>query len=404
MKIELLAPAGDSQKLQTAFNYGADAVYLAGKRFGLRAYAGNFEKDELKDKIKYAHNLGKKVYVTLNILAHNTDFVGLREYVEYLKEVKADAVIVADLGIAGFVKEYAPGLDIHISTQANITNKYSAKAFVDMGASRLILARELGLKEIKSIREFLPKSVELETFVHGAMCMAYSGRCLLSNYLTGRDANRGACAQPCRWEYSITEKKRKGEQFEIQEDERGTYILNSKDLNVIEHLNKLAEAGVTSFKIEGRMKSEYYVATVVNAYRRAIDLLESGEEYKLPKDIVDELKKASHRRYTTGFYFGNEDRNYIEDSAPIATHKFMCYVLEDSKDGYTKVQQRNKFELGETLEILSPTDNFNKTFKVENMLSEEKNEVEVANIVQQKLFIKTGDIKLIAGDILRKLK
>jgi U32 family peptidase len=401
-KFELLAPAGNKEKLKTAFHYGADAAYFAGKRFGLRAYAGNFDENDLKEQIEYAHSLGKKAYITLNILAHNLDFSGLKEYLEYLVEVKADAVIVADLGIAGFVKQFAPTLDLHISTQANITNKYAAKAFVDLGATRLILARELSLAEIKDIRDFIPENIELETFVHGAMCMAYSGRCLLSNYLTGRDANRGACAQPCRWEYTITEKNKKGDQYEIVEDERGTFILNSKDLNVIEHLNKLAEVGVTSFKIEGRMKSEYYVATVVNAYRRAIDLLEKDPtNYNLPSELVEELNKASHRNYTTGFYFGNEKRNNIESSAPFASHQFVAIVLEDAKNGYALVEQRNKFELGETLEVLSPSENFNKKFEVTSILDEEKQPVEVANLVQHKLYVKT-DLNLKAGDMLRK--
>lgn len=400
-KFELLAPAGDKEKLHTALLYGADAVYFAGKRFGLRAYAGNFSEDGLKEQIEYIHSFNKKAYITLNIIAHNMDFNGLREYVEYLEQIKADAVIVADLGVAGFVKAYS-NLDIHVSTQANITNKFTAKAYVDMGATRLILARELSLKEIKEIRDFIPEHIELETFVHGAMCMAYSGRCLLSNYLTGRDANRGACAQPCRWEYTITEKSRQGEQYEIVEDERGTFILNSKDLNVIEHLEKLAEAGVTSFKIEGRMKSEYYVANVVNAYRRAIDLLEKeGKNYTVPQELVEELNKSSHRSYTTGFYFGGEKRNNIESSAPVATYKFIALVLEDYKDGYVLVEQRNKFVVGDELEVLSRGENFNKTVKVMQLLSEEKEPVEVANLVKQKLLLKT-ELNLKAGDMLRK--
>jgi|AntRauTorcE11897_2_1112592.scaffolds.fasta_scaffold00001_245 putative protease len=401
-KIELLAPAGNKSKLKTALLYGADAVYFAGKRFGLRAYAGNFDQDNLKEQVEYIHALNKKAYITLNILAHNLDFNGLKEYVEYLQEIKVDAVIVADLGIARFVKEHAPNVDLHISTQANITNKYSAKAFVDLGAKRLILARELSLKEIKEIKEYLPEEIELETFVHGAMCMAYSGRCLLSNYLTNRDANRGACAQPCRWEYTITEKNRQGEKFEINEDERGTYILNSKDLNFIKHLDELAKVGVTSFKIEGRMKSEYYVATVVNAYRRAIDILNKDvNNYKAPEDLIKELEKASHRNYTTGFYYKDENPNNLKNSAPKASHKFIALVLEDTKDGYTLVEQRNKFELQETLEVLSPTENLNKKIKIVELLNEDQEQVEVANQVQQKLYVKSN-IKLQAGDMLRK--
>lgn len=401
-QIELLAPAGDLEKLHTAYLYGADACYFAGKRYGLRAYAGNFSNDELKEQIAYAHSLNKKAYITLNILAHNADFEGLEAYVKHLEIVGADAVIVADIGICQFVKEHAPSLDIHISTQANITNKHSAMAFVNMGATRLILARELSLKEIKDIRAHIPKEVELETFVHGAMCMAYSGRCLLSNYLTGRDANRGACAQPCRWEYTVTESKRQGEQFEVTEDEKGTYIFNSKDLNFIAHIDELMKAGVTSFKIEGRMKSPYYVATVVNAYRRAIDLLlKDPQNYAVPKELELELQKASHRRYTTGFYMGNEQRNFTETSAPIQSHRFMAIVLSDQKDGKVKLQQRNKFEVGDTLEVLSPTNNFNKQLKVKELKNEDGEIVEVANHVKQVLYLKT-DLDLKKGDILRK--
>ena len=247
-------------KLKTAFRFGADAVYFAGKKFGLRAFAGNFEESEIEDAVKYAHSIGKKVYITVNILAHEADFDGLEEYIKYLAACKVDAVIVADVGIIKLIREVAPNLEIHVSTQANVTNSYSAKFFADMGVKRIVLARELSLEEIKKIRQNIPDNIELEAFVHGAMCISYSGRCLLSNYFTGRDSNRGACVQACRWEYSITEKSRQGEQFPIEEDARGTYILNSKDLCMLKHISELEKAGVTSFKIEGRMKSEYYVA------------------------------------------------------------------------------------------------------------------------------------------------
>ena len=269
--LELLAPAGNMEKLKVAFRYGADACYLAGKKFGLRAFSGNFDEKELLESVEYAHSMNKKIYVTVNILAHNGDFDGMIEYLQYLEKIDIDAIIVSDLGIISLAKQYAPKLDIHVSTQANITNKYSAKFMCDLGAKRLVLARELSIEEIKEIREFIPEDVEIETFIHGAMCISYSGRCLLSNYLTNRDSNRGACVQACRFEYTICEKSRNGEHYEIQEDEKGTYILNSKDMCMIEHIDKLSNAGVTSFKIEGRMKSPYYVATVVNAYRRAID-------------------------------------------------------------------------------------------------------------------------------------
>ena len=261
--IELLAPAGDMEKLKIAFHYGADACYFAGKKWGLRAFSNNFDENEMEECVKYAHSIGKKCYITVNIIAHNKDFEGLKEYLQYLEKIGVDAVIVADVGIAKFVKDYT-NLDLHISTQANITNIYSAKFFEEFGADRLILARELSLKEIQEIRNVLNPKTELESFVHGAMCISYSGRCLLSNYFTGRESNAGACVQACRWEYAIAEKNRQGQYYPIEEDERGTYILNSKDLCMINHLPELYNAGVNSFKIEGRMKSQYYVATIVN--------------------------------------------------------------------------------------------------------------------------------------------
>ena len=399
--LEILSPAGSLDKLKTAYYFGADACYFAGKKFGLRAFANNFDDDEMKETVKFAHSLGKKCYITVNILAHNEDFTGLKEYLEYLQEIEVDAIIVSDLGIMAYAKKYAPNLPIHVSTQANITNKYSAMQFVELGATRLILARELSIKEIKEIREVVPKEVEIECFVHGAMCISYSGRCLLSNYLSGRDSNRGACIQACRFEYTITEKSRhNGEQYEIQEDDRGTYILNSKDLCMIKHLKELIDAGVTSFKIEGRMKSPYYVATVTNAYRRALDAIEKGENIDL--DILEkELEKASHRRYTTGFYFGAKDKEYLETSMPVQTHEFMAMVLEDAKDGYALIEQRNRFKVGETLEVLSPSETFNAQIEVTELLDEKGERVLDASLVQQKLRIKTS-LNLKAGDFLRK--
>ncbi len=397
-KIELLSPAGDIEKLKTAFYFGADAVYMAGKKFGLRAFSSNFDENELKESIEYAHSLGKKCYITLNILAHNGDFNGLEEYVKYLDEIKADAVIVSDIGIMSVVKKVAPNLEIHVSTQANITNKYSAMEFVKYGAKRLVLARELSLKEIKEIRDYIPSDIVIETFVHGAMCISYSGRCLLSNYLTGRDSNRGACVQACRWEYCIREKNRDN-YLEIQEDNKGTYILNSKDLCMIEHIKELYEAGVTSFKIEGRMKSPYYVATVTNAYRRAIDDFYENKPFN--NDLKLELEKASHRRYTTGFYFGSNNKECLETSTPIQSHEFMALVKEDSKDGYALIEQRNRFKVGDELEILSPSNNFNKKIVVTKLLNTEGADVEDAYKVQQPLYIKT-DLILHKNDILRK--
>lgn len=397
--LELLAPAGNMEKLKVAFRYGADACYMAGKKFGLRAFSGNFDEDELEEATKYAHSLGKKIYITVNIVAHNGDFEGLPEYLEYLQKIGVDAVIVSDIGIMGYVKKYAPNLDIHVSTQANITNKYTAKTFCDMGAKRLILARELSVKEIKEIREYIPKEIEIETFVHGAMCISYSGRCLLSNYLTGRDSNRGACVQACRFEYTICEKSRQGEHYEIQEDNRGTYILNSKDMCMINHLSDVVDAGVTSFKIEGRMKSAYYVATVVNAYRRAIDNMLNGKPFD--DELLEELEKTSHRRYTTGFFYGEKDKEYIKDSMPIQSHEFMAIVKENQKDGFAVIEQRNRFMVGDTLEVLSPNDTFNKKIVVGEMFDMDGNVITDASRVQQLLRIKT-DVKLESGDILRK--
>ena len=406
-KLELLAPAGDMEKLETAYYFGADACYFAGKRWGLRAFSENFGDDELKYYIDYAHKLGKKAYITVNIQAHNSDFAGLDDYIRYLEKIGADAIIVSDAGILSLAKEVAPNLPIHISTQASASNKYSAKFWADAGASRIILARELSLTEIREIRDFLPDEVELEAFVHGAMCISYSGRCLLSNYLTGRDSNRGACVQACRWEYYITEKSRvgEGEEYEIQQDDRGTYILNSKDLCMINYLDKMADAGVTSFKIEGRMKSAYYVANVVNAYRRALDLYESDpKSFKPDPSRITELEKCSHRHFTTGFCLGEHDREEISSSMPVSTYDFIANVIEDSNaEGFAMVEQRNRFKVGDTLEILSPTDTFNKIFVVTEMFNEAGEIVEDANLVQQHLKLKCP-YPLHKRDILRKAK
>lgn len=402
--LELLSPAGNAEKLKTAVYFGADAVYFAGKKYGLRASCDNFEADEIEDSIKYCHNHGVKAYITINIIAHNNDFEGLDEYIKYLESIGADAVIAADVGVIGRIREVAPSLAVHVSTQANITNKYAAKFFADMGVKRLILARELSVSEIKEIREFISNEVELEAFVHGAMCISYSGRCLLSNYMSGRDSNRGQCVQACRWEYSISEKSRKGSFYDIVEDDRGTYILNSKDLNMLEYLKELADAGVTSFKIEGRMKSAYYVATATNAYRRVINEMKKDEKYKPSKILKEELFKASHRQYTTGFNFKDkfkEDRECLDSSLPVQTYEFIALVLEDQKDGFVLIQQRNRFEIGDELEVLSPQGIFNKKIKVTKILNENGEDVEVAKLVQEKLLVKTK-LALKAGDILRR--
>ncbi len=398
---ELLAPAGTFEKMETAFRFGADAVYFAGKKFGLRAFAGNFSDNEILEATTYAHNLGKRVYITINILAHEGDFIGLKEYLDELVKAKVDAVIVSDLGIIEFIKENAPSLTIHVSTQANILNSYAINFMYKMGVKRVILARELSIEEIKQIRKRIPKDLELESFVHGAMCISYSGRCLLSNYLTGRDANRGACTQPCRWEYTITEKSRKGEEYEIQEDDRGTYILNSKDMMMIDHLKELEDAGVTSFKIEGRMKSPYYVANVVNAYRYALDNMNTLKEKDFDM-LKKELCKTSHRKYTTGFYFGAKDKEYLESSMPVQTSEFMASVLADGDGEKVLIEQRNRFKVGDTLEVLSPNkDIFNKTILIEKMTNENGEDIFDAKDVQQKIYLYTP-LKLQKGDILRK--
>jgi putative protease len=405
MNIELLAPAGSMEKLKTAFYYGADACYFAGTSFGLRAYANNFDEDGLKQAVDYAHSLGKKCHITVNILAHNKDFENLDNYIRYLDKIGVDAVIVADMGIISRIRAVAPNLAIHVSTQASITNKYTAKAFVDMGATRLVLARELSIEEIKEIRDYLPKNIELECFVHGAMCISYSGRCLLSNYFCGRDSNHGECVQACRWNYAISRRDNPDEKFEIMEDDRGTYILNSKDMNLIEYIDKLASVGVTSFKIEGRMKSAYYVATVVNAYRRAIDYLKECEKaqksYKCPAELVSELEKTSHRRYTTGFYFGADDKEYLEDSKPVQTSEFIAVVKEPAKDGKVLVEMRNKFQVGDTLEVVSPNDTFNKKITISSIQNTNGEPIEVANQVQALLHINC-DLPLQPMDILRR--
>ena len=397
MKIELLSPAGSSEKLETAFNYGADACYFAGKKYGLRAFSDNFEQDELETYINYAHSIGKKAYITVNILAHNEDFDGLEDYLKYLYEIGADAIIASDVGIINLAQRVAPNLEIHLSTQANCTNAESAKFWAKLGVKRIVLARELSLKEIKEIHQAVPE-VELEAFIHGAMCISYSGRCLLSNYLCKRDSNRGQCAQACRFEYYLREKTRDDE-MTIQQDERGTYVLNSKDMCMIRHLKEMIDAGITSFKIEGRMKTAYYVANVTNAYRRAFDLIEKG----LPFDekLYEELEKSSHRRYTTGFYFDETDREHIETSLPISTYDFIANVVEDASNGYVKVEQRNRFKVGEELEILSPSNNFNKTFVVTEIIDDKGQIIDDALKVQQIVSLKCPfDLK--KGDILRK--
>lgn len=395
--MELLSPAGNFEKFLSAIHFGADAVYMAGGRFGLRAFAGNFSDEEMKKAVKIAHEKGKKVYVTLNIIARDSDFEGLGDYAKFLKSIGVDAVIVADIGVFVYLREVVPDLDIHVSTQANIINSKSANLMAKLGAKRLVLARELTLEQIKEIRKNLPKEVELEVFVHGAMCMAYSGRCLLSNYLTGRDSNHGECVQACRWKYMVREISREDE-LEVQEDEKGSYIFNSKDLNMIEHLQELKDAGVDSLKIEGRMKSAYYVATVTNAYRQAIDMLPQKPDEKL----LAELFKASHRRYTTGFYFKDELKQYTEDSMPVQESEFVALVDSDCDGENVVLEMRNKFSVGDELEILSPDKNLlNKKLKIESIKNSAGESVESAKVVQEKIIVPCK-LNLKKGDILRR--
>ena len=401
-KIELLAPVGDKERLIAAIHFGADAVYFAGKRFGLRAFADNFDENEIIESINYAHSHNVRVYITVNILAHNNDFNGLVEYLQFLDKSGADGVIVSDLGIAHLVKQYT-SLELHVSTQANITNFESANVWINFGAKRLVLARELSLLEIKEIKDKIDKDIDIECFAHGAMCISYSGRCLLSNYFTGRDSNKGACAQPCRWNYALSYKEdnEDREYYPIEEDSHGTYILNSKDLCLIEHIKELNEAGINSFKIEGRMKSTYYVATVINAYRRAIDNYLNNKEKTF--DYIDELRKTSNRDFTTGFYFNSDQKTNKISSKLSQTYDFIALVKEDNKNDYCLVELRNKFKVGDTLEILSSDDNFNKTIKIEEILDQNGNKLEEVKKVKELVYIKTN-LRLKSFDILRRKK
>ena len=388
---ELLAPAGNFEKLKTALRFGADAVYLGGKFFSLRSFSDNFTDEELKAAAEYVHARGKKMYVTVNIFAKNSDFAQLEKTFRFLQEIGADAALVTDAGAFALARKVAPNLPLHISTQANTTNAYAARFWQEAGAERVVLARELSLQEIAQIRDHCP-GLELEAFVHGAMCISYSGRCLLSNYLAHRDSNRGACVQACRWKFDLRARREEGGSLTAEEDERGTYLLNSKDLNMLSHLEEMRRAGVCSFKIEGRMKSSYYLATVVNAYRRVLDKTLSVEEGQ------EELKKVAHRAFTTAYMFGDnaETVNY-EDSQESGTREYVADVLADGL-----VQMRNRFRTGDKLEILSPTDTFNRTFTVENMEDEAGAPVQDAKLVMQKLRL-SCPYPLREGDILRRV-
>lgn len=358
-KIELLAPAGDLEKLKFAIIYGADAVYFAGENFGLRAGASNFTISEMEEGISFAHERNKKVYITVNIFAHNEDIDIFKKYIKTLNSMRIDAFIVSDPDIFTIIKETVKNAEIHISTQANTTNYQSVMFWHKLGAKRIVLARELTFDEIRNIRSKIDESVELEAFVHGAMCISYSGRCLLSNFMTDRDANRGECSHPCRWKYALVEQKRPGEYYPIEENDRGTYIMNSRDLCMIEHIPELIESGISSAKIEGRMKSIFYVATVVSAYRKAIDSYYQGRPYE--DSLLNELKKVSHREFTTGFFYKkptNLDQNY-QTSDYTRNYSFTGIVLSyDADSKIAVIEQRNKMNLGDKIEIFGPETNF----------------------------------------------
>ncbi len=400
---ELLIPASSLEVLKTAVIFGADAVYIGGESFGLRAKAKNFSMDEMREGIEFAHAHDVKVYVTANILAHNRDLAGVREYFQELNEIKPDGLIIADPAIFEIAGEICPGIDRHISTQANNTNYGTFNFWYRQGATRVVTARELSMEEIKEIRANIPEDMEIETFVHGAMCISYSGRCLLSNYLVGRDANQGACTHPCRWKYSIVEETRPGEVMPVFENERGTYIFNSKDLCMIEHIPELIESGVDSLKIEGRMKTALYVATVARTYRKAID------DYKKDPALykknmpwyLDQISNCTYRQFTTGFFFGrpNEESQIYDSNTYVKEYTYLGIIGEE-RDGTYRMEQRNKFSVGETIEVMKPNgDNIEVTVK--RILTEEGAEQESAPHPKQVLYVDLG-IQVDQYDILRR--
>lgn len=402
-KVELLAPAGDLERLKVAIMYGADAVYLGGQIFGLRAAAKNFSYEDLAEGVRFAHERGVKVYVTANIIPHNEDLEGFPEYLEQIYKIGVDAVIVSDPGTFSIIKETVPNMEVHISTQANNTNHMTAKFWGSLGASRVVLARELNFKEIKEIRDNIPEDLELEAFVHGAMCMSYSGRCLLSNYMANRDANRGECAQPCRWKYNLVEEKRPGEYIQVIEDEKGTYFMNSKDLCMIEYIPEIIESGITSLKIEGRMKTTYYVAMVVKAYRAAIDsYYDNPNNWEFNPKWMEELKKASHREFTTGFYLnkpGHTEHHY-DNTSYVRDYSFIGIVKDyDETNKIATIEQRNRFFLGDQIEITGPKEDVAMTIK--EMWDEDMNPIDVAPHPQQIIKIRV-EVPVSENYILRK--
>lgn len=397
---EVLSPAGDVECLKAAIMYGADAVYLAKKSYGMRAAPQNFTQEQLIEACKMAHSAGKRVYLTCNTLPHNRELSGLREFAKEALEAKVDAFIVSDIGVMSLLKEYAPEIEIHISTQAGIVNYASAREFYKMGAKRIVLARELSVDEISAIRDNTPPELDIEAFVHGAMCVSFSGRCLLSQYLTGRDANRGECAQPCRWSYALMEQTREGEYYPITEADGGTYILNAKDLCMIEHLDKLARAGVTSFKIEGRAKSSYYVSVITNAYRAAVDaLIRNPDNYSPPEWVLSEVDKVSHREYSCGFFFGPPENSQNTLDGGYVRNYDVAAIVDSYENGRLYVTQRNRFFKGDRLEALLPAQ---KPVEIPaNVIINQNGEsVDAANKAAEKYVIES-DIELPPGTVIR---
>ncbi len=403
-KPELLVPASSLEVLKIAVIFGADAVYIGGEAFGLRAKAKNFSHDDMAAGIAFAHEHGVKVYVTVNILAHNYDLEGVREYLYELKELKPDGLIIADPGIFMYAKEICPEIERHISTQANNTNYETYRFWYQLGAKRVVTARELSLEEIREIRAHIPDDMEIETFIHGAMCISYSGRCLLSNYLTGRDANQGACTHPCRWKYSIVEEKRPGEYMPVFENERGTYIFNSKDLCMIEHIGDILESGIDSLKIEGRMKTALYVATVARTYRKAIDdYMESPEKYQANMPWYQEqISNCTYRQFTTGFFYGKPDENtqIYDNNTYEKEYTYLGYAESVDERGFAQITQRNKFTVGETIEIMKP-DGRNLSVTVQGIYNEDGEAQESAPHAQQKLYVDLGT-EIEMYDLLRR--
>ncbi len=401
---ELLIPASSLEVLKIAVIYGADAVYIGGEAFGLRAKAKNFSMEEIKEGIAFAHAHDVKVYITANILAHNGDLDGVREYFAELREIKPDALIISDPGVYTIAKEVCPKIERHISTQANNTNYGTYRFWYEQGAKRVVSARELSLAEIKEIRANIPDDLEIETFIHGAMCISYSGRCLLSNYFTGRDANQGACTHPCRWKYAVVEEKRPGEYLPVYENERGTYIFNSKDLCMIEHIPELMESGIDSFKIEGRMKTALYVATVARTYRRAIDdYKQSPELYREHMAWYQEqISNCTYRQFTTGFFFGkpSDEAQIYDNNTYVKEYTYLGIVGERNEEGLYRIEQRNKFSVGESIEVMKP-DGANITVTVQRIVDEEGNDMESAPHPKQVLYIDLGQ-PLAMYDILRR--